>query len=73
MPKLNGLESTVKIRSYLNGLAIPSDQQPKIIGLTGHVAESYSKAGQEAGMTMIYSKPLYYEVLDEILERFYYK
>ena len=73
MPKLNGLESTQKIRTFLGEeLKIPIEKQPKIIGLTGHVAESYTRAGREAGMTEIYGKPLYYDVLEEILDKYYY-
>ena len=73
MPKLNGLESTIEIRAFLTLLDLPIELQPIIIGLTGHVAESYSKAGQEAGMTEIYGKPLYFEVLEQILEKYYFK
>ena len=73
MPKVGGLESSKKIRDFLtNHMKIPIEEQPCIIGLTGHVAEQYTKAGKEAGMTDIYCKPLYFEVLEEILDKYYY-
>jgi hypothetical protein len=35
------------------------------------VAEQYTQAGKEAGMTDIFCKPLYYEVLEEIIAKYY--
>jgi CheY-like chemotaxis protein len=73
MPKMDGVESTAKIRELLTlKLKVPIDLQPNIIGLTGHVADDFTKAGLEAGMNAIYSKPLYFGVLEEILDKYYY-
>ena len=64
MPNMGGLKCTKKIRKYLNSLNIRPEKQPYIIGLTGHVADQYTKAGKDAGMTDIFCKPLYFEVLE---------
>jgi CheY-like chemotaxis protein len=46
MPKMGGVESTEKIRELLNlKLKVPLERQPNIIGLTGHVADHFTKAG----------------------------
>jgi hypothetical protein len=40
MPKMGGVESSAKIRKFLTQkMKIPIDEQPNIIGLTGHVAD----------------------------------
>ena len=59
MPILDGIEATEKIRTYLNQKDIPRENQPVIVGITGHVFDEYMAAGIKAGMDDIYSKPLY--------------
>ena len=42
MPVMNGITATVKIRKYLkNDLKINREDQPRIIGVTGHVMDSF--------------------------------
>jgi CheY-like chemotaxis protein len=42
MPIMNGIESTIKMRKYLRSeLKISRENQPKIIGVTGHVMDSF--------------------------------
>lgn len=53
MPVLNGIEMTKRIRK------LKDIKQPIIIGITGHVQETYKSEGLKAGMDEIYSKPLY--------------
>ena len=60
MPVMSGIESTLKIRSYLDEeLKIPRSEQPAIIGITGHVLVKYKNDGLNAGMDQVCSKPLY--------------
>lgn len=44
MPIMNGIEATVKIRELLQG------QPTAILGVTGHVQESFKREGEAAGM-----------------------
>ena len=47
MPVMNGITATVKIRKYLaNELKIKRENQPRIIGVTGHVMESFKQEGK---------------------------
>ena len=42
MPVMNGITATVKIRKFLTEeLKISREDQPKIIGVTGHVMDSF--------------------------------
>ena len=38
-----------------------------IYGVTGHASENFKKEGIEAGMDKVFSKPCYFEVIDEIV------
>ena len=72
MPVMNGITATIKIRKYLkNDLKIAREDQPKIIGVTGHVMDSFKQEGKKAGMDEIYGKPIYAETLKEILYKYY--
>ena len=72
MPVMNGITATVKIRKYLkNDLMIKREDQPIIIGVTGHVMDSFKQEGKKAGMDEILGKPLYAEALKEILNKYY--
>ena len=42
-----------------------------IIGCTGHVQDSYKKAGYDAGMNEIIHKPVYKNVLTEVLMKYH--
>jgi len=61
---MDGVQATEKIRTMLE----PS-QQPKIIGLTGHVGGTYKQNGLNAGMDDIIYKPLYSNTLKLLLEK----
>lgn len=69
MPVMDGIEATAKIRSYLKSKNVK--EQPSIIGVTGHVQESFQEKGLKAGMDKIYGKPLYSENMKKILSEFY--
>lgn len=69
MPVMDGIESTTKIRSYLKFKNVV--EQPTIIGVTGHVQESFKQKGISAGMDKIYGKPLYCDSMKEILNQYY--
>jgi len=69
MPVMDGIEATAKIRSYLKSKNVR--EQPSIIGVTGHVQESFQQKGIKAGMDKIYGKPLYAESMKEILSEYY--
>ena len=45
-------------------------EYPTIIGVTGHVQESFQQKGMEAGMDKIYAKPLYGPIMREILDKY---
>ena len=67
MPVMDGIEATGKIRAYLKH----KNEKPIIIGVTGHVQESFKQKGIGAGMDTIYGKPLYSTVMKEILNTYY--
>ena len=67
MPVMDGIEATAKIRAYLK----PKNEKPIIIGVTGHVQESFKQKGIAAGMDKIYGKPLYSTVMKEIIKTYY--
>ena len=46
------------------------EDQPIIIGLTGHVAQKFSICGKEAGMDIVISKPLYFKDMVALLEKY---
>lgn len=59
MPEMDGIDSTKAIRKHLTQvLKIPRREQPKIIGITGHVQGVYREQGLKAGMDEILGKPL---------------
>ena len=58
MPQMDGVLATEKIRAMLQ-----PNEQPKIIGLTGHVGDTFKQNGLNAGMDDIIYKPLYSNTL----------
>ena len=68
MPVMSGIESTIHMREYLK--EIPIEKQPKIIGVTGHVLDSFKEQGKNAGMDEIISKPLYAGVLRKVMDKY---
>ena len=58
------------MREILHQNGYSRDKQPKIIGVTGHVHDHYKMSGLKAGMDEIYSKPLYFETMKEVLQKY---
>jgi CheY-like chemotaxis protein len=63
MPKMSGLEATIKIRE-LTG----KHEKPWIIALTAGVMEDERAAAKKSGMNAFLAKPLVLEQLEEMLE-----
>ena len=71
MPIMDGIEATKHIRTYFNDtLKINFTDQPVIVGITGHAQESFKRAGYDAGMNDIINKPIYKDVLMEVLFKY---
>ena len=69
MPVMNGIEATIKMRKFmLEELGLSRKDQPMIVGVTGHVLDSFKDEGRKAGMDEILGKPLYSETLKKMLE-----
>ena len=68
---MDGIASTKKIRYTLQReFGLKRQDQPIIIGITGHVESSFRKEGQKAGMDDILPKPLYKNMLKATLEKY---
>jgi CheY-like chemotaxis protein len=68
MPVMNGLECTLQMRAYLtNEAKLKREEQPLIIGVTGHSNEEFFSQGISAGMDSVYSKPLYLKKFKAVL------
>ena len=65
MPGMDGFEVTRRIRHQL-----PKDQQPTIIAMTAHALLGYRQRCLDAGMDEYLSKPIQFEKLQAMLERF---
>jgi PAS domain S-box-containing protein len=63
MPKMSGLEATVKIREQTK-----QHEKPWIIALTAGVMEDERAAAKKSGMNAFLAKPLVLEQLEEMLE-----
>lgn len=63
MPVMDGITTTKKIRSYLKNVI----EQPMIVGVTGHIYEGFKQSAIKAGMNKVVPKPLYLNVIMEIL------
>ena len=73
MPITDGIEATKQIRALLsNTYKISLEDQPKILGITGHVLDTYVSQGMAVGMNEVLSKPLYMNELKRILKQYYY-
>jgi CheY-like chemotaxis protein len=44
-------------------MKLDRDQQPVIVGVTGHVEEKFIESGLKAGMNEVQSKPFYVKAL----------
>ena len=68
MPVMDGIDATKHIRQILtDSYKLNREDQPKILGVTGHVLNSYKKKGLKAGMDDVLSKPLYIDELKKVL------
>ena len=63
MPKMSGLEATIKIREQTK-----QHEKPWIIALTAGVMEEERNAAKKAGMNAFLAKPLVIEQLEEMME-----
>ena len=71
MPIMDGIEATKHIRAYLNNqLKLNKENQPLIVGITGHVQESFKRMGFDAGMNEIIHKPVNKDHLMEVLIKY---
>lgn len=59
------------MREFLtNTMKLPRSKQPKIIGLTGHISEHFTREGLNAGMDDVVAKPIYVNKMEELLKSF---
>jgi CheY-like chemotaxis protein len=71
MPIKDGITATKEIREYFESIDLKREDQPKIIGVTGHVLEDFYRQGHEAGMDEIVAKPLYIQILSNLLAKYH--
>jgi len=68
MPIMDGIDATQHIRRILtDDYHLTREDQPQIIGVTGHVLNIYKQKGLKAGMDNILPKPLYVDELNKVL------
>jgi len=48
-------------------MSIPRHLQPKIIGVTGHIAPEFTDLGLKSGMDKVVAKPVYVDKMKETL------
>ena len=71
MPVMDGIEATFHIRKFLEeeqGISVID--QPRIIGITGHVHADFTKKGIDAGMNEVLSKPCYLDSMVKVLIKY---
>ena len=51
-------------------MGLDRNQQPIIIGITGHVGTEFTNKGIDAGMDDVLSKPCYLENLLKIMDKY---
>jgi CheY-like chemotaxis protein len=69
MPEMDGIQASYKMREFLEiDMQLPRKDQPKIIGLTGHVEDNFKLNGMRAGMDDVKGKPIYLREIEEILK-----
>ena len=71
MPHLDGIESTRKIREFYRRMGVAREDQPQIIGVTGHTLKEFSDKGFEAGMNRIESKPFYLKTMQSLINELF--
>jgi CheY-like chemotaxis protein len=66
MPVMDGIETAARLREIF------VDRQPIIVGVTGYASSKYHQIGVEAGMDTVIAKPMYVQILKEVLEKYYF-
>ena len=66
---MDGCTSTSTIREYIYEKGV---DQPIIIGVTGHIEQEYINKCIKYGMNKVFSKPLNYVLLKELLKTLNY-
>ena len=51
-------------------LGLTLEEQPIIIGVTGHVDEKFHDEGRHSGMNEVQSKPFYLKAIKEVLSKY---
>jgi CheY-like chemotaxis protein len=64
MPILDGCDSTLQIRDFLESVGLP---QPLIIGVTGQTEEAYVQRAYKNGMNAVSSKPIDIKMIEKVL------
>ena len=67
MPVMDGIEATRKIREFYADRGVSLAGQPIIIGITGHVEESFKTQGLQAGMNEVCGKPMTFKDIFKVL------
>ena len=71
MPVMNGIESTRQMRQFLETeMKISRENQPIIVGVTGHSNQQFRDEGLQAGMDEVQSKPFYLAAIKEVISRY---
>jgi len=63
MPGKDGIQATREVRELLTGQGVRREEQPVILGVTGHAHDKFKVEGQAAGMDDVLSKPIYFKVM----------
>ena len=72
MPVLNGIDATQQMRDFFSLSQVSREQQPIIIGVTGHVEDKFKQEGIKAGMDEVQSKPFYLKSMKSVLDKYSY-
>ena len=75
MPQMGGREASLLMKQYLlEKVQLSEDKLPPIIGLTGAATGSIISVldiGSEDTFTNVYSKPMAYKQMSELIEKYY--
>ena len=72
MPVMDGINSTYQMRKFLSEvMELNRVDQPIIIGVTGHVQEKFTNEGLKSGMDEVLPKPLYKDVIEDMMDKYY--
>ncbi len=70
MPGMDGIQAPFGIRKLFEAKGFDRSEQPRVVGVTGHVLEEYTNQGMAAGMDRVTPKPMYISMLEEILVKY---